>query len=57
MDRVRKKLHADEVHRAGITGRGVGVAVLDSGLSRHPDYAERIAGCTAGARRAVWSWV
>lgn len=44
MDRVRKKLHADEVHRAGITGRGVGVAVLDSGLSRHPDYAERIAG-------------
>ncbi len=43
MDHVRAKLHADEIHRAGITGRGITVAVLDSGCS-HPDYADRIVG-------------
>ena len=42
MDWVRKKLYADAVHQAGITGKGVTVAVLDSGISRHPDYAKRI---------------
>lgn len=44
MEHVRAKLHANEVHRAGITGRGVTVAVLDSGICRHPDYADRIVG-------------
>lgn len=42
MDRVRKKLHAEEVHKKGFTGTGVTVAVLDSGICIHPDYAERI---------------
>ncbi|WP_283685183.1 S8 family peptidase [Parablautia sp. Marseille-Q6255] len=42
MDWVRKKLYADAVHQAGITGKGVTAAVLDSGISRHPDYAKRI---------------
>lgn len=42
MDRVRAMLHAAEVHRAGILGRGIVAAVLDTGISRHPDYAERI---------------
>lgn len=42
MERVRAALHADEVHRAGITGKGVTVAVLDTGICIHPDYAQRI---------------
>ena len=42
MDRVRMQLHADEIHRAGITGKGVTVAILDSGICDHPDYASRI---------------
>ena len=42
MDRVRMQLHADEIHRAGITGKGVTVAILDSGICSHPDYASRI---------------
>lgn len=42
MNRVRIKLHAEEVHRAGIIGRGITAAILDSGICRHPDYAERI---------------
>lgn len=42
MNQVRRKLHAEEVHRLGITGRGITAAVLDTGVCRHPDYAERI---------------
>lgn len=42
MERVRARLHADEIHRRGITGNGVTAAVLDSGICRHPDYAGRI---------------
>lgn len=44
MDWVRAKLHADEAHRAGWTGRGITAAVLDSGISLHPDYADRVEG-------------
>ncbi len=44
MDHVRAMLHADEIHKAGITGQGITVAVLDSGVCRHPDYADRIVG-------------
>jgi len=42
VDYVRSILHADAVHQAGFTGRGVTAAVLDSGISPHPDYAKRI---------------
>lgn len=42
MERVRARLHADEIHRSGISGAGVTAAVLDSGICRHPDYAGRI---------------
>lgn len=42
MDRVRAKLHASEIHKAGITGKGVTVCILDSGITGHPDYVERI---------------
>lgn len=42
MVRVRKKLHADELHRSGITGKGITAAVLDTGICRHPDFGERL---------------
>lgn len=42
MNRVREALHATEVHRAGITGNGITAAILDTGISRHPDYSSRI---------------
>ena len=42
MDRVREMLHADELHRRGVTGRGVNVAILDTGICAHPDFDRRI---------------
>ena len=36
-------IHADEVHIAGVTGQGIVVAVLDTGIdTNHPDFAGRI---------------
>ncbi|MCD8118172.1 MAG: S8 family peptidase [Lachnospiraceae bacterium] len=43
MNRVRELLKIDSLHRAGITGAGVGVAVLDSGIFAHADLRGRIA--------------
>lgn len=42
MERVRAKLRANEAHRAGITGRGITAAVLDTGICDHPDFGDRI---------------
>lgn len=42
MDRVRNLINCDRVHRLGYTGRGISIAILDTGVSMHPDYAGRI---------------
>lgn len=42
MNQVRKKLRADYAYKNGITGRGITVAVMDTGISYHPDFANRI---------------
>lgn len=42
MDQVRKKLRADFAHRKGLTGRGVTVAIMDTGIVAHPDFDRRI---------------
>jgi serine protease AprX len=38
MDRVSKVIHLDWAHKRGIYGRGIGVAVIDTGISPHPDF-------------------
>lgn len=43
LNRVRKILNIDLIHERGYTGKGVGVAVLDTGVAPHPDLNENIA--------------
>lgn len=42
MDRIRRMLGCDLYDTSKYTGRGVYVAVLDSGIAPHPDLRERI---------------
>ncbi len=57
MDRVKKEVHywcKDTINRR-ITGQGVTVAVLDTGLAPHPDFRGRVAAfkdCIQGRQRA-----
>ena len=42
MNHVCRAIHADEMHRRGIRGRGVTAAIMDSGICSHPDYVDRV---------------
>lgn len=42
MDRVRKMVACDTGNAAMYTGKGIYVAVLDSGVAVHPDLEERV---------------
>ena len=40
MDRIRKMIHATDT--SGLDGKGICVAVLDSGIANHPDFEHRV---------------
>lgn len=42
MDRVRNLLNIDKLHTQGITGKGVGIAILDTGVYAHTDLSDNI---------------
>ncbi len=42
MYNIRRKYQIDELHKRGITGKGVTVAVLDTGIYPHKDFDNRI---------------
>ncbi len=42
MDQARQAIRCDEPAYLGLTGRGVGVAVLDTGIYPHGDFGRRI---------------
>lgn len=42
MERVRKMIHIDAARKRGLTGNGVGVGVLDSGVILHEDLKDKI---------------
>ena len=42
MNQVRKKLRAEYAHERGITGKGITVAIMDTGIAPHPDFGGRI---------------
>lgn len=44
MKRVNEMLGINRLHKRGITGDGVTVAVLDSGISLHPDIRDQVIG-------------
>lgn len=42
MNEVRKKLRADYAFDCGLTGKGITVAIMDTGIVMHPDFDTRI---------------
>ena len=44
MNRVCKAVFSEAVHKQGILGKGIGIAIVDTGLFPHPDYRSRITG-------------
>ena len=44
MNRVREIVKASYAHGAHIYGAGSCIAILDSGISPHPDFSGRIVG-------------
>lgn len=44
MNQIRTIVHAESAHQKGILGQGIGIAILDTGISPHPDYKDRITG-------------
>lgn len=44
MNRVRQIVNANQCHARNILGKGCCIAILDSGISYHPDFGNRIRG-------------
>ena len=44
IDSIKDVLHMDQVHEMGVTGKGVTVAVIDTGIYPHEDYVSRLIG-------------
>ena len=44
MDQIKGQVHCCDAYKLGLTGKGVGVAVLDTGIFPHKDFDSRILG-------------
>lgn len=42
MDRVKKLIHLERAYKMGYDGKNITVAVMDTGIVKHPDFDERI---------------
>ena len=42
MNQAREEINCEEVYSMGITGKGVGVAILDTGIYLHEDLENRV---------------
>ena len=42
MDQAKNWIHCDGAYRLGLTGKHVGVAVLDTGIFLHRDFEDRV---------------
>lgn len=46
MNQAKKSIHCDDAFSMGLTGKGVGVAILDTGIFPHKDFDNRITAFT-----------
>ena len=51
MDQAKKSIHCNNIYDFGTTGRGIGVAVVDTGLFPHRDFEGRITAFADMVRR------
>lgn len=51
MNQAKKWIHCEEAYRLGLTGKGIGVAVLDTGIFSHEDFEHRIIAFTDFVKR------
>lgn len=51
MDQAKGWIHCDGAYRLGLTGKGVGVAVLDTGIFLHRDFEDRVTSFTDMVKR------
>ena len=42
MDRVKRLIHCERAYKAGLSGKRLTVAVMDTGAAPHPDFSNRI---------------
>ena len=42
MNRVSSIIHLDYARQHGLTGQGIGVAILDTGIDFHPDFYSNV---------------
>lgn len=42
MDRVKKLIHTDYAYKSGLSGQNVTVVVMDTGITKHADFGNRI---------------
>ena len=56
MENIRAAINAKEVYENGLTGKGIGIAVLDTGASMHHEIAENISYFKDFVHVAVMLW-
>ena len=44
MNRIKDQIRCGAAYRLGLTGKGIGVAVLDTGIFLHRDFDSRVTG-------------
>ena len=44
MNYIKDQIHCERAYRMGLSGKGIGVAVLDTGIFLHRDFDSRVTG-------------
>lgn len=44
VNHIKDQIHCERAYRMGLSGKGIGVAVLDTGIFLHRDFDSRVTG-------------